>query len=101
MSAYALGKKKPMQKCLAALTIVLLLGMVLIRVFVMRRTGTSAMHFGKIDKTDFLIPPFALFYFYTVFVTAFDLPLAITQEFFHSVEILCVGVIICIVDLLL
>src|SRR5262245_18397886 len=41
-----------MQKYLAALTIVLLLGMVLIRVFVMRRTGTRAMPFGKIDKTD-------------------------------------------------
>src|SRR5262249_52894401 len=63
-----------MQKYLAALTIVLLLGMVLIRVFVMRRTGTRAMHFGKIDKTDFLIPPFALFYFYTVFAAALNLP---------------------------
>ncbi len=42
------------------------------------------MHFGKIDKTDFLIPPFALFYLYTVFAVAFDLPLVSTQEFFHS-----------------
>src|SRR5215470_13518716 len=84
-----------MQKYLAALTIVLLLGMVLIRVFVMRRTGTRAMHFGKIDKTDFLIPPFALFYFYTVFAASFDLPLVSIQEFFHSEVISWVGVFLC------
>jgi hypothetical protein len=71
-----------MQRYLAALTIVLLLGMVMTRVLWMRKSGTSAMHFGKIDKTDFLIPPFALFYFYTVFASAFQLPLVSTQEFF-------------------
>jgi protein-S-isoprenylcysteine O-methyltransferase Ste14 len=90
-----------MQKYLAALTIVLLLGMVLIRVFVMRRTGTRAMHFGKIDKTDFLIPPFALFYFYTVFAAAFNLPFVSTQEFFHSEVLSWVGVILCLAGLIL
>jgi len=90
-----------MQKYLAALTIVLLLGMVLIRVFVMRRTGIRAMHFGKIDKTDFLIPPFALFYFYTVFAAAFNLPLVSTQEFFHSEVISWVGAILCLAGLIL
>lgn len=48
---------------LAALTLVLLIGTVLTRVALLRRTGTRAMHFGNIDKTDFLIPPVALFYF--------------------------------------
>ena len=42
----------------------LLIGTVLSRVLLLRRTGTRAMHFGKLDKTDFLIPPVALFYFY-------------------------------------
>ena len=28
---------------------------------------------GKLDRTDFLIPPFALFYFYLVFAAAFGL----------------------------
>jgi hypothetical protein len=37
----------------AALTILLLLGMVLLRVFWLRRTGTQAMHFGNIDKADY------------------------------------------------
>ena len=51
-----------MQGYLAALAIVLLLGMVLTRVVLMSRTGTRALHFGNLDQTDFLIPPFALFY---------------------------------------
>ena len=50
-----------MQRYLAALTIVVLLGMVLVRVAIMRRQGVRAMSFGKQDKTDFFIPPFAFF----------------------------------------
>ena len=50
-----------MQRYFGALTIVLLLGMVLIRALLMRRKGIKAIHFGEIDKKDFLIPPFALF----------------------------------------
>jgi hypothetical protein len=88
-----------MQGYLAALTIVLLLGMVLTRVILMRRTGTRAMHFGRIDKTDFLIPPFALFYFYTVFAAAFDLPAVSSQRFFHSEAISWVGVSLCFAGL--
>ena len=38
----------------AALTIVLMLGMVLTRVLLMKRKGIEAMQFGKIDKKDFL-----------------------------------------------
>ena len=80
---------------LAALAIVLLMGTVLGRVLLLRRTGTRAMHFGKIDKTDFLIPPVALFYFYTVFAAAFGWPLVSAQRFFRSVAIAWVGVGIC------
>ena len=50
-----------MQRLLASLTLVLVLGMVITRVLLMRRSGTRAMQFGNIDKKDFLIPPFALF----------------------------------------
>jgi len=48
---------------LAALAIVLLLGTVITRVLLLRRAGTQAVHLGNLDKTDFLIPPVALFYF--------------------------------------
>jgi protein-S-isoprenylcysteine O-methyltransferase Ste14 len=85
----------------AALTIVLMLGMVLTRVVMMRRRGIQAMNFGKIDKTDFLIPPFALFYFYLVLAAAFHLPSVSTQVFFHSEMISWMGVLFCLVGLLL
>jgi hypothetical protein len=52
---------------LAALTVILLIGMVLTRVLLMNRQGIKAVKFGDIDKKDFLIPPFALFYFYIIF----------------------------------
>src|SRR5262249_19549331 len=42
------------------------------------------LHFGKTDRTDFVILPFALFYFYCVFAAAFNLPGVGTRELFHS-----------------
>ncbi len=75
--------------------------MVLIRVLLMKRQGIEAFQFGKLDKKDFLIPPFALFYFYTVFAHAFNLPVVSTQEFFHSMVISWVGVLFCLAGLLL
>ena len=33
--------------------------------------GVTAFHFGKLDKTDFIIPAFAHFYIYIVFAAAF------------------------------
>jgi protein-S-isoprenylcysteine O-methyltransferase Ste14 len=92
---------EPMPRYFGALTLVLLLGMVLIRAFLMRRSGTKAIHFGEIDKTDFLIPPFALFYFYIVFAAAFDFPTVSRQEFFHSDAISWAGVFLCLTGLLL
>ena len=88
-----------MPRYFAALTLVLLLGMVLTRVLLMKRKGIEAMNFGKIDKTDFLIPPFALFYFYIVFAATFNLPTVSRQEFFHAGVISWVGVFFCLAGL--
>src|SRR5215471_8529929 len=90
-----------MPKYFAALTLILMVGIVLTRVFLMRRQGIQAMKFGNIDKTDFLIPPFALFYFYVVFAAAFNWPTISKQEFFHSEIISWVGVLLCLTGLLL
>jgi protein-S-isoprenylcysteine O-methyltransferase Ste14 len=90
-----------MPEYFAALTIVLMLGMVLTRVLLLKRKGIEAMSFGKTDKTDFLIPPFAIFYFYLVFANTFGLPTISTQEFFHSEIIPWVGVFFCLSGLLL
>jgi len=90
-----------MEKYFGALTLTLLLSMVLIRVRLMRRKGQQAVHFGKIDKTDFLIPPFALFYFYVVFAAAFDWPTMARHRFFVSQAASWAGVLCCLAGLIL
>jgi protein-S-isoprenylcysteine O-methyltransferase Ste14 len=90
-----------MPKYLGALTIVLLLAMVLSRVFLLRRQGIKAMKFGNIDNTDFLIPPFALFYFYVLFAAAFGWPNVSTYQFFHSEAAAWTGVLFCLAGLLI
>jgi protein-S-isoprenylcysteine O-methyltransferase Ste14 len=89
-----------MQRYLAALTIILLLSMVLARVAILRRNGVRAMNFGKQDKTDFLIPPFAFFYFYLVFANAFDWPTPSRQTLFASSAAAWLGVALCLAGLL-
>jgi protein-S-isoprenylcysteine O-methyltransferase Ste14 len=88
-----------MQRYIAALTIVLLIGMVVTRILLMRRKGIRAFYFGNIDKKDYLIPPFALFYFYLVFAAAFNLPSVSKQVFFDSQIISWLGVLLCLAGL--
>jgi protein-S-isoprenylcysteine O-methyltransferase Ste14 len=88
-----------MPKYLGALTIVLLLGMVLSRVFLLRRQGIKAMKFGSIDRTDFLIPPFALFYFYVIFAATFDWPNVSKRRLFQSEPVAWIGVLFCLAGL--
>lgn len=89
------------QRYFAALTIVLVLGMVWVRVLVMRKEGIQAMKFGELDKKDFLIPPFALFYLYVVLAAAFHHPTVSKQEFFRSEFASWIGVLFCLAGLLL
>ncbi|MFZ5855826.1 MAG: methyltransferase family protein [Chloroflexota bacterium] len=84
-----------MPNYLAALSILLMIIMVVTRVQMLKRRGIVAMNFGKLDKTDFLIPPFALFYFYTIFAAAFHLPSVSRQIFFRSNLIAWIGVLFC------
>jgi protein-S-isoprenylcysteine O-methyltransferase Ste14 len=90
-----------MPKYLGALAIVLLLGMVLTRVFLLKRQGIKAMKFGSTDKTDFLIPPFVLFYFYVLFAAAFDWPNIGVRPLFHSETLAWTGVLFCLAGLFL
>jgi protein-S-isoprenylcysteine O-methyltransferase Ste14 len=86
---------------LAALTMLLLLGMVWTRVLLLRRKGVKAVHFGNIDKKDFLIPPFALFYLYIVFGNAFGWPLPGHGQFFDSAFAALTGVLCFLAGLIL
>jgi protein-S-isoprenylcysteine O-methyltransferase Ste14 len=85
----------------AAITLVLMIGMVVIRILILTRRGIEAMKFGQIDKKDFLIPPFAILFIYIVFSNAFNLPKITTQVFFHSELIPWIGVMLCLEGLLL
>lgn len=88
-----------MPEYFAALTLVLLIGMVLARALLMKSKGIEAVQFGKTHKTDFLIPPFALFYFYLVFAAALGWPTVSRQEFFQSEIVSWVGVLFCLAGL--
>jgi protein-S-isoprenylcysteine O-methyltransferase Ste14 len=70
-------------------------------VVLLRRQGIAAMKFGEIDKTDFLIPPVMLFYFYLVFAHAFGWPSVATRQLLHSVPIAWAGVLACAAGLVL
>jgi protein-S-isoprenylcysteine O-methyltransferase Ste14 len=90
-----------MQKYFGAVTILVLLAMVLTRVLLMRRNGIKAMKFGSTDKKDFLIPPFAFFYFYLVFAAAFNFPTVSTQRFFQPGRVSWAGALLCLAGLIL
>jgi protein-S-isoprenylcysteine O-methyltransferase Ste14 len=91
-----LSAEARVQRYVAALTIVLLIGMVLARALWMRGQGVGAFHFGRTHKTDYLIPPFAFFYFYLVFAAAFDWPAVSRQRFFDSEVLSWLGVLLCL-----
>jgi protein-S-isoprenylcysteine O-methyltransferase Ste14 len=90
-----------MPKYLAALTIVLAIAMVVARISLLRRRGIKAMKFGAIDKRDFLIPPFALLYFYAIVASVFDLPLIGKDGIIHSTVQSWLGVTSCFAGLFL
>jgi protein-S-isoprenylcysteine O-methyltransferase Ste14 len=89
-----------MQEYLAALALVLFFAMVVTRLLVMQRKGTRAFYFGNLDKKDFLIPPFVLFYFYLVFAAAFGWPSVGQPAFFESQIVAWLGVALCWAGLL-
>jgi protein-S-isoprenylcysteine O-methyltransferase Ste14 len=85
-----------MQQYIASASIVLLISMVITRVLLLKRQGIQAMQFGAIDKKDFIIPPFAFFYFYLVFANTFSLPTIPGQRLFYSDLIAWIGVVLCL-----
>lgn len=63
--------------------------------------GDQGYTLRQFRPEDFLIPPFALIYFYTIFANAFNWPTVSSQEFFHSETIAWIGVCLCLAGLLL
>ncbi len=54
---------------LGAVALLCLVALVVTRARLLKQSGITALKFGAIDKTDFLILPFAVFYFYLLFVS--------------------------------
>lgn len=86
---------------LAALALTLCPVLVVARLIMLRRSGTRGLHFGNIDKKDFLIPPFALIYFYCILGGAFGWPLAAGARFFSYEPAAWAGVALCFGGLVL
>jgi protein-S-isoprenylcysteine O-methyltransferase Ste14 len=90
-----------MPEILAALTIILLIAMVITRIILLKRRDIEAMQFGKTHRTDFLLPPFVLFYFYLIFANAFNLPTLTREHIFQSDLIAWLGVLCCLAGMAL
>ena len=74
---------------------ILLIMFVLIRSAIMKKHGIKAFHFGKIDKKDFIIPPFVLCYLYFVIANIFNLP-RIGETIIENNVVSWIGAGICI-----
>lgn len=85
----------PVTNDLGALALLLLVAMVLTRTLTLRVRGIQAAKFGATDKSDFLIPPFALFYIYLVFAGALHWPSVARGALFASVAAAWLGVACC------
>lgn len=86
---------------IGALTIVLMISTVLVRTALMKMQGVGAMKFGATHRSDFLIPPFALFYLYTILAHAFGWPTLSSHVLFHSLIAEWIGACLCLLGLCL
>jgi len=69
--------------------LIILIGMVLIRSAMLRKKGINAIVFGVTDKTDFILVPIILCFFYALFAPIFNLPLPeILKSTFWNIDTL-------------
>ncbi len=89
-----------MQGYFALAAFLLLIVCVVIRVRMLKKLGIDAFQFGKMDKKDYLIPPFVLLFLYLFIANIWDLP-RFGVLMFESQSIAWVGVASCFAGLLL
>jgi len=89
-----------MQAYIGLITIFLFILTVMSRSFWLKKQGIQPVEFGRKNKTDFILIPFALFYFYLLIANAFHLPTIPQQSLFHSETISWIGVIFCCLSVL-
>lgn len=81
---------------LGALSVLAFLAMVLTRVANLKARGIAAMKFASTDKSDLVIPPFALFYIYLVCANAFGWPSLRVDRLFDSNFAAWIGALFCL-----
>jgi protein-S-isoprenylcysteine O-methyltransferase Ste14 len=64
-----------MQKYFSLIVLFLFIALVAGRVLMLRKKGIKAFVFAETDKSDLLLVPVLLFFFYTILASVFDLPL--------------------------
>jgi len=91
-----------MLKIIPILELPLLIIMVMIRSMMLRRHGINAIVFGVTDKSDYIIIPIILFFFYGLLAAVINLPFpAILIRSFWEIRILHVlSIIICSISLI-
>ncbi|MDR0463989.1 MAG: hypothetical protein LBG94_02600 [Treponema sp.] len=80
----------------------ILIIMVLIRAAILRRHGIKAVVFGVTNKTDFIIIPVILFFFYGLLSSVINLPFPdiLVKSFLNSDVLYIIAVIICTISLI-
>ena len=76
--------------------------MILIRSIILGRHGIKVIVFGETNKTDFIIVPIVLFFFYGIVSSVFGLPFPkILIKYFAEIKILNIcAIVICTVSLI-
>lgn len=85
-----------MTRYLGAFSIVAVVILVVLRILMLRRRGIRALFFGTDSRSDFLLPPFALFYFYLIVAGTFHLPTPARANLFESAASEWIGAGICL-----
>ena len=90
-----------MLKFIPVLELPILVFMVFIRARMLRRHGIKAIVFGDTDKTDFIIIPIVLFFFYGLLSTVIKLPFpeVLTKPLLEKEILYIVSIIICTASL--
>jgi len=80
----------------------ILITMVLIRSAMLKRKGINAIVFGETDKTDFILVPIVLCFFYALLAPIFNLPLPeILKITFWNIDIInYLAITICTISLI-
>ena len=91
-----------MLKYIPILELPVLIIMVIIRAAMLRKYGIKAFVFGVTDKTDFLLVPMVLFFFYGLLSTVINMPFPniLVKSFFTTNSLYICAIVICTISLI-